>query len=93
MGTDGTWKDRFRQHLSGVSEPMPGMPLVEIAGQGRILIENHRGVCSYGREQIRVRVKYGQIEISGCGLVLGCMSRERIVVTGHIDAVRLIREV
>ena len=93
MGTDGTWKERLLQQLSALPEPIPGMPLVEIAGQGRVLIENHRGVCCYGREEIRIRVNYGEITVRGCGLTLSRMSREAVVIKGRIDCVRLHREV
>ena len=92
MGEGGTWKDRLRQQLSTVPEPVPGMPLVEIAGQNRVLIENHRGVCCYGREQVRVRVSYGEIAVTGCYLELARMSREAVVITGRIDSVSLHRK-
>lgn len=93
MGEGGTWKERLRQQLSGVPEPVPGMPLVEIAGQCRVLIENHRGVTCYGRDQIRIRVHYGEVEVTGCNLELARMSREAVVITGRIQCVRLLREV
>jgi len=37
-------------------EPIPGVPLVEIAGDRRVLIEHHCGVTQYGRCRISVRV-------------------------------------
>ena len=93
MGEGATWKDKLRQQLAQSPEPIPGMPLVEIAGQGRVLIENHRGVCCYGREQIRIRVSFGEISVTGCRLELARMSREAVVITGRIDTVSLHREV
>ena len=32
------------------AEPLPGQPIVEIAGDRRVLIENHFGVKEYSRE-------------------------------------------
>ena len=93
MGEGGTWKEKLRQQLSAMPEPVPGMPLVEIAGQNRVLIENHRGVCCYGRERIRIRVSYGEIGVSGCNLELARMSRETVVITWRIDCISLHREV
>ena len=93
MGESGTWKERLRKQLGAIPEPVPGMPLVEIAGQNRVLIENHRGVCCYGREEIRIRVSYGEIAVTGCHLELARMRREAVVITGRIEAVRLHREV
>ena len=72
-------------------EPNPGQPLVEIAGDKRVLIENHRGVIQYGREKICVQVRYGQIAVCGCGLELARMTREQLVICGNIEGVTLIR--
>lgn len=72
-------------------EPLPGVPLVELAGENRVLIENHGGVTEYGRENIRVRVSYGQVCICGRELELAHMTRQQLVICGCIDGVRLIR--
>lgn len=71
-------------------ESMPGIPLVEIAGQGRVLIENHGGVCEYGCEQIRVNVRYGQVCVQGCGLKLSQMTAAQLVISGKIHCVSLV---
>lgn len=75
--------------LSG--EPLPGQPIVEIAGDRRVLIENHFGVKEYSRERISVKVKYGVITVCGCGLELIRMTKEQLVISGRIDAVSLQR--
>ena len=72
-------------------EPLPGQSLVEIAGDRRLLIENHCGVKEYSRERIGVRVGYGQIMICGCGLELVRMCKEQLVVTGRIDGITFCR--
>lgn len=91
MGGKERWMEKLTRQMEQSPEPVPGLPLVEIAGQGRVLIENHRGVCCYGREQISIRVKYGQIVVRGCGLELARMTKEQLVITGQIDSVNLIR--
>lgn len=75
--------------LSG--EPLPGMPIVEIAGECRVLIERHGGVTEYSRERISVKVRYGMITVCGCGLELTRMTREQLVISGRIDGVQLQR--
>ena len=75
--------------LSG--EPVPGCPLIEISGDRRVLIENHLGITQYSREEICVKVKYGWISVCGGCLELVCMSRERLIIAGNIDQVKLIR--
>ncbi len=72
-------------------EPAPKKPLVEIAGERRVLVENHRGVIGYGSQEICVKVCFGHLIISGNGLELVRMTREQLVVIGSIDSVRLCR--
>ena len=59
------------------AEPLPGQPIVEIAGDRRVLIENHFGVKEYSREKI--------------DLELIRMTKEQLIISGRIDAVTLIR--
>ncbi|HIT33215.1 MAG TPA: sporulation protein [Candidatus Faecousia intestinigallinarum] len=72
-------------------EPLPGLPLVEVAGDRRVLVENHGGVTEYGREQIRIQVRYGQVCVCGAGLELVMMTKEQLVICGRIESVHLIR--
>ena len=72
-------------------ESVLGMPLVEIAGERRVLIEHHCGVTQYGRCRICVRVKYGIITIVGESLELTRMTGSQIIITGRIDGVQLER--
>lgn len=72
-------------------ETMPGLPIVELAGDSRVLIENHRGIVQYSQEQIGVRVKYGKLLVCGCSLHLSCMTRERLVIHGRIKEIHLER--
>lgn len=73
------------------AQPLPGVPIVELAGDRRVLIENHFGVTEYSRERIGVKVKYGAVIISGSCLELAKISREQLVVCGHVEAVTLER--
>ena len=73
------------------AEPAPGQPLVEIFGQNRVIVENHKGVICYENEIIRVRVCFGQIEIKGRELQLMKMCKPQLVICGRIDSVQLVR--
>lgn len=72
-------------------ESVPGQPIVEIAGQRRVLIENHQGVAAYGAERILVKVNYGTVCICGCHLEILRMTGEQLVIFGRIDSVGLQR--
>lgn len=73
------------------SEPMPAQPIVEVAGENRVLIENHRGVSAYCSERVMVNVAFGTVCVCGCGLQLIRMTREQLVIRGRIDSVSLHR--
>ena len=72
-------------------EIIPGYPIVEIAGEHRVLIENHHGVAAYGKERILVKVKFGSICICGCNLEIARMTKEQLVICGIIHSVGLQR--
>lgn len=91
MKRRGDWMQRLTEGLDLPSESVPGQPLVEISGEERVLIENHAGVTAYGREQICVKVKFGQVQITGCGLELARMTKEQLIICGRIDSVTLQR--
>ena len=85
------WAERLADGADLPGEPMPGVPVVELAGDRRGLLDRPGGVTEYSGERICVKVRYGLVCICGCGLELACMTREQLVVTGRIDAVQLQR--
>ena len=72
-------------------EPVPMEPLIEVSGDRRVVIENHKGVTQYGRECIRVRLKFGSVCIQGRELFLARMTKGQLVVSGRIDSLELHR--
>ena len=66
------------------SDVLIGQPLVEISGNGRVLIENHKGIISYNCEELCIRVQYGYIIISGEKLYLAEIQKDRVVIVGKI---------
>lgn len=86
----GFW-DRLAESADLPGEALPGQPLLEVVGDRRVLIEQHRGVTEYSRERIGIRVSYGQIVICGCELELTRMCKEQLVITGRIDGITLRR--
>ena len=72
-------------------EAVPGLPLVELLGNCRVLIENHNGVCEYGEDMIRINVKFGSVSICGQKLELARMDRGRLIVSGTIESIQLCR--
>ena len=85
------WMERIVDGMELESELFPALPVIEIAGDRRILIERHRGILEYSGERIKVKVQYGAICICGSGLVVVRMSREQLVICGEINCVQLHR--
>ena len=91
MAREFPFMERLTKAADLQEEPIPGLPLIELAGDRRVLIENHCGVTEYGRDRIRVKVKFGQICISGQGLELAKMTKGQLVISGKINGVELMR--
>lgn len=87
----GDWMQRLTDQMDLTGEPLPGVPVVELAGDRRVLIERHGGVTQYSREKICVKVRYGLVQVCGCGMELTRMTREQLVISGRIDSVHLLR--
>ena len=82
MDRGRTFWERLADDVDLASEPLPGQPIVELAGERRVLIENHLGVKAYSRESILVKVKFGCICVCGSGLELTRMTREQLLIRG-----------
>lgn len=67
-------------------------PLIEILGDHRVLVENHRGLVGYTDDQIIIRVNNGYVFVKGISLKLRLMSKEKLVICGKIHAVLLQEE-
>ena len=91
MKQQGGFLERMVLGADLPGEALPTQPLVEIAGERRVLIENHDGVTAYGCCEICVKVNYGHIHICGTGLTLVRMTKQQLVITGRIDSVSLQR--
>lgn len=91
MGQRENILERIARNADLHTEPIPRLPLVELSGEQRVLIENHHGVILYSGTEIRVRVSYGAVRVCGRSLRLQQMTRERLVITGCMDCIQLDR--
>ena len=66
------------------------LPLIELAGTNRVLIENHQGVMAYSTCEIQIKVSYGCVTVKGSNLQLLEMSRIQLVICGSIEGLQLL---
>ena len=87
MNQDHKALHRFRKLLDLSAQQISGVPIVEMVGNRRVLIENHKGVTEYEKIRIIVLSKNGQIIVTGKDLEIQQMSQHQLVIIGHIDTV------
>ncbi len=91
MKEPGKFVERMARAVNLEGETLPGQTIVELAGECRVLIENHRGLAQYGTRCVAVRTRYGLLQICGEGLSISNMTRERLIVNGCISVIQLLR--
>ena len=73
-------------------EPVVCLPVIEIAGDCRVLIEHHSGIREYTPECICVNLNLGQVLVWGNQLTVSSMTSSQLIIHGLIFRVELIRE-
>lgn len=86
----GFW-EKISEQTDLPDEIFPGESVVEMVGDRRILVENHRGVTEYGCQRICIRLRCGTLIVTGCDLALSRMTKHLLVITGIVDSVCLQR--
>ena len=84
------WERMISQTTHGTGSALY-QTIIEIVEDHRVLIENHRGVITYGSDKIIVKARYGFISVCGCRLEITHMSKEQLVICGGIQSISLHR--
>ena len=71
------------------ADALAGLPKVELVGDGELRVENHKGILSYGREEIHVSGGIYLIKITGQELELRAMTGVELLITGKISQLTL----
>lgn len=91
MKRSNDWLQKLAEGMDLPGESVPGQTLVELAGDRRVLVENHAGVTAYSPEAICIKVKYGELRITGAKMTLLQMTARQLIIAGQIDGVELVR--
>ena len=71
------------------ADAVAGLPRLELVGDGELRVENHKGILSYGREEIHVSGGIYLIKITGQELELRAMTGMELLITGKISQITL----
>jgi len=67
-----------------------GLPNISLCGNREIYISNHRGILSYGQEEMVILVKDYQIQIKGKALCIISYTKEELTIQGYIHSMEFI---
>lgn len=84
-------ENRLRRVSDMSAAVLPGQTLIELLDTGRVIIENHKGVCLYSKEEIAVKTCFGAVIIEGDCLEIAKMTKEQLVIIGSITGLKLER--
>lgn len=85
-----TLLDRWRTLVRESTPVFDGRPRVDLQGDRRVVIENHRGMVEYSDTCMRVAVRGGVVKVTGLDLELLIMNHDELVIGGTIAAVELL---
>lgn len=83
--------NRFRKIINLSTQQINGEPIIEIAGNRRVLIEHHKGVSEYEKTRIVIISKQDRITVSGSELEIQQMSQHQLIISGCIETVSIER--
>lgn len=91
MKADHLFSDWLNNNVGFDAELTRGKSIIEILEDHRILIEMHEGIIQYGETKIGVKLSFGNIIVCGCRLEMSQMTKEKLLITGQINALEFQR--
>lgn len=67
-----------------------GLPNITLCGNREIYISNHRGILSYGQEEMIILIKDYQIHIKGRAMCIISYSKEELTIQGYIRSIEFV---
>jgi len=68
-------------------EILGNCPVIEVTGNTFVSVEGHRGITAYTDSMVCIRTGIGSMTVSGTGLKIQSMNRDRICVQGTVFSV------
>lgn len=67
-----------------------GYPNISLCGNREIYISNHRGILSYGQDEMIILIKDYQMQIRGKSLCIASYSKEELSIQGYIRSLEFL---
>lgn len=67
-----------------------GLPNISLCGNREVYISNHRGILSYGQEEMVILVKDYQLVFKGKNLTVSSYSRDDLTIHGYIFSMEFV---
>lgn len=72
-------------------QTISGVPIIEIYGDRRVLVEGRCTVVQYGSNCIKLRNACGTVCVHGCGLMMVELSQYQMIITGKVENISIAR--
>lgn len=72
-------------------QTLPGVPIIEIYGNKRLLIEGRCSVIDYCESCIKLKNTYGNVCILGRNLIMSELTQQQMIIVGEIDNLSISR--
>lgn len=82
--------NRLIQTLDLPQDLFLGYANIGLCGNRELYISNHRGILSYGQEEIVILTKENQIQIKGKALNIASYTKEELTINGYIRSLEFI---
>jgi len=67
-----------------------GLSNISLSGNREVYISNHRGILSYGQQEMVILVKDYQIQIKGKALCIVSYTKEELTIQGYIRSLEFL---
>lgn len=67
-----------------------GLPNISMCGNEELYISNHRGILSYGQEEMIILVKDYQIQVKGKALSIYAYTKDELTIHGFVSSVSFL---
>lgn len=67
-----------------------GFSNLSLCGNRELYLSNHRGLLSYGKEEMTILTKEYQIQVKGKELTIVSYTKEELTIQGYISSVEFL---